>query len=96
MKNEHYYNIYKYLSVQQTPQHFNKQQKQQLLNQSKNYIIKNELLYKKDNKHFEKFYRVIQKSELPALLYMMHNDLISEHFATETMFTKIRTQYYWS
>ena len=95
MENEHYYNIYKYLSIQQTPQHFDRQQKQQLLNQSKNYIIENELLYKKDNKNLDKFYRIIQKSELPALLYMMHNDPISGHFATEAMFTKIKARYYW-
>jgi hypothetical protein len=95
MEPEHYYNIYKYLLSQQTPQHFDQQQKQQLLNQSKNYIIDNELLYKKDNKNLEKFYRVIQKSELPALLYMMHNDPISGHFATEAMFTKIKARYYW-
>jgi Integrase zinc binding domain/Integrase core domain len=95
MENEHYYNIYKYLLEQQTPQHFTSQQKQQLFNQSKNYSIENDLLYKKDNKNLNKFYRVIQKSELPALLYMMHNDPTSEHFSTDSMFTKIKARYYW-
>jgi Integrase zinc binding domain/Integrase core domain len=95
MENEHYYNIYKYLLEQQTPQHFTSQQKQQLFNQSKNYSIENDLLYKKDNKNLNKFYRVIQKSELPALLYMMHNDPTSGHFSTDSMFTKIKARYYW-
>src|SRR4051794_35761375 len=95
MEPEHYYNIYIYLTKQQTPQHFTKQQKQQLLNQSKNYTVESNLLYKKDKKIFNQLYRVIQKSELPALLYMMHNDPTSEHFSADTMFTKIKTQYYW-
>jgi esterase/lipase len=95
MEPEHYYNIYTYLTKQQTPQHFTKQQKQQLLNQSKNYTVESNLLYKKDKKILNQLYRVIQKSELPALLYMMHNDPTSRHFSADTMFTKIKTRYYW-
>src|SRR3954452_20061198 len=95
MKNEHYYNLYKYLVGQQTPQQFTNQQKHQLVNQSKNYSIDNNLLYKRNSKDPDKFYRVIQKTELPALLYMMHNDPISEHFSADTMFTKIKARYYW-
>src|SRR3954465_8022490 len=95
MEPEHYYNIYTYLTKQQTPQHFTKQQKQQLINQSKNYTVESDLLYKKDKKNLNQLYRVIQTSELPALLYMMHNDPTSGHFSADTMFTKIKTRYYW-
>src|SRR3954468_24564407 len=95
MENEHYHNLYKYLAEQQTPQHFTKQQKHQLVNQSKNYNIDNNLLYKRDSRDPDKHYRVIQKAELPALLYMMHNDPTSGHFSADTMFTKIKTRYYW-
>src|SRR5204862_3095229 len=95
MDNEHYYNIYNYILLQQTLAHFTKKQKQQLFSQSKNYNIENELLYKQDRKDATKFYRVIQKQELPALLYMMHNDPTSGHFATNAMFHKIKARYYW-
>src|SRR3954454_7511365 len=95
MDNEHYNNIYQYLLYKQTPEHFTQQQKQQLFKQTKNYVIENNLLYKKDRKHSEKLYRVIQKEELPAILYMMHNDPTSEHFATDATFNKIKTRYYW-
>src|SRR5437763_7312262 len=95
MEKEHYYNLYNYLLSQQVPELFNQQQKQQLINQSKNYIVRNDLLYKQDQKDTQKLYRVIQKEELPAVLYMMHNDPTSEHFATDAMFNKIKTQYYW-
>src|SRR3954447_7084212 len=95
MEKEHYHNLYKYLAEQQTPQHFTKQQKHQLVNQSKNYNIDNNLLYKRDSRDPDKLYRVIQKTELPALLYMMHNDPTSGHFSADTMFTKIKARYYW-
>jgi len=95
MNQEHYHNLYNYILLQQTPAHFTKEQKQQLFSQAKNYIIENELLYKRDRKDAKKFYRVIQKEELPALLYMMHNDPTSGHFATDAMFHKIKSRYYW-
>src|SRR6266487_1432804 len=95
MENEHYYNIYHYILSQQMPAYFTKQQKQQLINQVRNYTIENELLYKKDRKDATKLYRIIRKEELPAVLYMMHNDPTSGHFATNAMFHKIKTRYYW-
>src|SRR5256885_1228649 len=95
MENEHYYNIYYYILSQQMPAYFTKQQKQQLINQVRNYTIENELLYKKDRKDATKLYRIIKKKELPAVLYMMHNDPTSGHFATDAMFHKIKTRYYW-
>ena len=95
MENQYYSELYNYILNQQTLTHFSNQQKQQLRNQSKNYIIENDLLYKVDKKNTKKLYRVILKDELPALLYMMHNDPISGHFATDAMFNKIRSRYYW-
>ena len=95
MEKEHYYNLYNYLISQQIPNQFSQQQIRQLIQQSKNYRIQHELLYKKDKKNPATLYKVIQKKELPALLYMMHNDPTSGHFATDAMFQKIRTRYYW-
>lgn len=95
MEKEHYYNVYNYILSQQVPLHFTEKQKQQLLNQTRNYTIENEQLYKKGRNNANKLYRVIRKEELPAVLYMMHNDPISGHFAIDAMFTKIKTRYYW-
>ena len=95
MDQEHCYNLFNYLLSQQIPEHFLQQQIQQLVKQSKSYKIQHDQLYKVDPKDFTKLYRVITKQELPALLYMMHNDPISGHFATDAMFQKIRTRYYW-
>ena len=47
MDNQHYYNLYNYLLSQQLPDQFSQQQIQQLVKQSKNYLIQHELLYKR-------------------------------------------------
>ena len=51
MDNQHYHNLYNYLLSQQLPDQFSQQQIQQLVNQSRNYCIQHELLYKKDQKN---------------------------------------------
>jgi hypothetical protein len=95
MDDQHYTELFEYILIQQIPPYFSKEQKQQLQKQAKNYIVENDLLYKMDKNDITKLYRVIQREELPALLYMMHNDPTSRHFTTDTMFTKIKTRYYW-
>src|SRR6187549_3585871 len=95
MEHQYYSELSNYILNQQIPIHFSNQHKQQLRNQAKNYIIENDLLYKVDKKDAKKLYRVIFKDELPALLYMMHNDPTSGHFATDAMFNKIKSRYYW-
>ena len=95
MEPQHYFNIFSYLEIQQIPNNFNNKQRHQLIRQAANYTIKTNLLYKIDNKNQQKLYRVITKEELPALLYMMHNDPTSGHFATKAMFQKIKERYYW-
>src|SRR6266480_1145676 len=88
MDNQHYYNLYNYLLSQQLPDQFSQQQISQLVKQSRNYCIQHELLYKKDQKNSTTLYRVIHKKELLALLYMMHNDPTSGHFATMLCFKR--------
>ena len=95
MDREHYFNLFNYLSNNIYPLNFTSQQKQQIQKQSKNFLIKNNFLYKIDKINKKNLLRVIQQEELPALLYMMHNDPTSGHFATEAMFHKIKQRYYW-
>src|ERR671929_1351041 len=95
MENQQYSQIFNYLSNQQVTEELNQQQIQQLKRRAKHFIIQNQLLFKTDKNNSTKFYRVIRKEELPALLYMMHNDPTSGHFATDAMFQKIKERYYW-
>ena len=68
MEQQHYQHLFNYLNHQQTPDYFDNQQKRQLIKQSSNYTLSNNLLYKVHSKNNQKLLRVPTKSELPALL----------------------------
>ena len=95
MNSQQYSNIYNYLTYQQYSTQYTPLQQLQLQKQAKYFKTENNLLYKFDQNNSENVLRVIQKHELSALLYMMHNDLTSEHFATNAMFNKIKNRFYW-
>src|ERR1700739_3979845 len=95
MENEQYDNLFLLLSQQTLPSNLTEQQKQRLQKQSLYFVIKNNFIYKKDKRKEGNLLRLIRKQELEPLLYMFHNDPTSAHFATDTMFEKIRTRYYW-
>src|SRR5436305_12411970 len=95
MNSQQYSNIYNYLTYQQYPTQYTTLQQLQLQKQTKYFKTENNLLYKFDQNNSENALKVIQKHELSALLYMMHNDPTSEHFATDAMFNKIKNRFYW-
>ena len=93
MEEIHYNNLFNYISSKTLPTE--EKAKQQVLRQSKNYIIKNSFLYKIDKNNKDSLIRVVKINELNSVLYMFHDDPLGGHFATEPMFNKIRTRYYW-
>jgi len=95
MEPEQYINLINYLNTLSLTENFNNQQQNQLINYSRQFIVKNNFLYKKDKRKEDNLLRVIRKHEIDAILYMMHNDPTAGHFATDTMFEKIRSRYYW-
>ena len=95
MEQQHYFNLHTYISSNTLPKDFSPQQQQQLIKQSNNYILKNNLLFKKDKTNERKYYRVITKDELDAVLCLMHNDPTSGHLGIEATFNRIRSRYYW-
>jgi Integrase zinc binding domain/Integrase core domain len=60
-----------------------------------NFQLQNNYLYKIDKRRKGNLLRVIRKFEMDPVLYMMHHDPTSGHFAAESMFNKIRDRYYW-
>ena len=92
---QQYYHLFNYLLTSQIPEHFSQPQKNHLIQKSKHFIIKNNLIYKKDKRKEGNLLRVIKIHEVESILYMMHNDPTAGHFATDIMFGKIRDRYYW-
>ena len=95
MEKQNYYNLHYYLTNNQHPNHLNEKECLKLTKHAKFFIVQNNLLYKIDKRIENNYLRVLKQEELGALLYMMHNDPISGHFATDIMFEKIRKSYYW-
>ena len=95
MEPEQYNNLLNYLNTLTLPEHFNNQQQKQFTNYSKQFIVKNNFIYKKDKRKDDNLLRVIRKHEIDSILYMMHNNLTAGYFAMDTMFEKIRLRYYW-
>jgi len=95
MDPQQYFNLYNYLNSQQIPNDLSEQQIRKFINFSKHFIIKNNFIYRKDKRKQNNLLRVIKKYEIDPILFMMHNDPTSGHFATDIMFEKIRSRYYW-
>jgi hypothetical protein len=96
MDNNQYNRIFQFISQQTLPTDLtNQKQIKQFKNFCNPFIIKNNYLYRKDKRKEGNFLRVIRSYEMEATLYMMHNSPTSGHFATDIMFDKIRSRYYW-
>jgi len=89
MEGTHYNNLFNYINSKILPTE--EKDKQQILRQSKNYVVKNNFLYKIDKNNKNNFIRVVKVNELDSILYMFHDDPLGGHFATDSMFNKIRT-----
>jgi hypothetical protein len=96
MDTQQYSNIYQFLQQQILPPTvITPQQRRKFINLTSNFIIHNQLLYKKDRNNNNKLIKVIQRYEMEPVLYMMHNDPTAGHFSIDKMFDKIKARYYW-
>lgn len=90
-----YQNIFSYLTNQTIPSELTTpRQQQKFQNFCKTFQINNHFLYKV-SPHNNQLLRTVRKSELEPILYMLHSDPTGGHLATEAMFSKIRTRYFW-
>ena len=75
MEETHYTNLFNYINSKTLPT--TEREKQQILRQSKNYLVKNNFLYKMDKNDKNNFIRVIKNNELDSILYMFHDDSLA-------------------
>jgi hypothetical protein len=97
MDTQQYYHLKNYILNNKLPTSLTNTQQKRLQSQSKFFEIKNNQLHKKDRrkKTRNKLLRVIQKHEVEAILYLMHNHPTGAHLGIDKTFEKIRDQYYW-
>jgi hypothetical protein len=95
MDEQHYNNLLNFITTNNYPTTFNLQQQNQLQKQARYFIVKHNLLYKKDQTTTNNFLRVIRTWELNPILYMFHNDPTAAHASKDKMKEKIRKRFYW-
>lgn len=84
-----------YLENFSYPQHFSLDQKTKLRKQASQYFLRDGKLYKNNRRKPEQPQRVINTSELDIILYSMHTDPLTGHFALKTTIQRILERYYW-
>ena len=95
MNLDQYQNLVEYLETDELPPDLTDFEKWTLLKQSRYYILKNKLLYKKNRKDLEKLIRVIKWIEVEPILYMMYGHPTGGYLGTDVMYYKISERYYW-
>ena len=96
MDSQQYERIFNYLKQQLLPTDLQTSKTiKQFKNFCKPFIIKHNILYRKDKRKNDAYLRVIRDFELQPILYLAHNDPTAAHFSVDIMFNKIRNQYFW-
>jgi Integrase zinc binding domain/Integrase core domain len=83
------------LTNQSLPNSLSIAKQNQIQKRAKYFYFKNSFIYKIDRRKKDNLLRVLQRHELEPVLFMFHNDPTAAHFATDAMFDKIRSRYFW-
>ena len=84
-----------YLDTYTYPEDFSLPQKAKLRRQALLYFLRDGKLYRKNRKNNEQPLRVISTAELDIILYSMHTDPLTGHFALKGTVQRILERYYW-
>src|SRR6266487_5825213 len=84
-----------YLDIYTYPEDFSLPQKAKLRRQALLYFLRDNRLFRKNRKNPEQPLRVISTQELDIILYNMHTDPLTGHFALKGTIQQILERYYW-
>ncbi|CAG8821173.1 10492_t:CDS:1, partial [Gigaspora rosea] len=65
-------------------------ERKKLVQQSKTVELKDDILYKKENRNQKRLVRIAQESEVEPILFLTHTHPLGGHFNTRRMLKKIR------
>jgi transposase InsO family protein len=88
-------NLTEYLDFYIYPKDFTLDQKAKLRRQALLYFLRDGRLFRKNRKNPEQPLRVISAQELDIILYNMHTDPLTGHFALKGTIQRILERYYW-
>jgi len=94
MNLDRYQHLYNYLETEQLPDDLSRDEQKQIMNQSRFFEIRYNLLYKRNRRNNNQPLRVIKWTEVEPVLYMMHKHLTGRHLGMNAMYDKISERYY--
>ena len=91
-----YYNLVKYLSDLIYPESSTDEEQRKIRSQSKYFIVREGILYKKNKKNPQRPLRVVKSNEVEIILHNLHADSLAGHFGIEATYHRIAERYYWN
>jgi len=90
-----YYDLLHFLNDASCTNNLSMDEQRKLKTQSRHYLARNGLLYKRNRQNPNRPLRVICKTEVETILYNMHSDPTAGHFAFEGTFQRTVARYFW-
>lgn len=90
-----YYNLTRYLADSTLPDNLLPDEQRKIKTQSRHYLVRDGLLYKRNRSNNQRPLRVIKPTEIETILYNMHADLSAGHFAFDATFQRTIARYFW-
>jgi hypothetical protein len=91
----HYNTLTHYLTHWTFPENATFEEQKKIKGQAQSFLVKDQVLYKKNRRYPTQPFRVIQEEEVFPLLTRLHSDPLSGHFGIENTFNRTKNRYYW-
>ena len=92
---ETYNQLYNFLNILTYPPNTTPEQQLEIRKQSFKYFVKNQQLYRRNQKQPSQPLLVIKITEVETLIYNIHNELLGGHLGRDITYNKIASKYYW-
>jgi hypothetical protein len=90
-----YNQLVNYLNTLQLPENLTVKEQQKFRNKVKHYFMKNQTLYRRNNRNPEQPLKVIKITEIEEILFNEHSAIHTGHFGIEVTYHRISQNYYW-
>jgi hypothetical protein len=95
MDPSYYHTLIHYLTNWTFPENSTLEEQKKIKGQAQSFLVKEQVLYKKNRKDPTQPFRVIQEEEVLPLITRLHSDPLSGHFGIENTFKRTKNRYYW-
>ena len=95
MDQDHYQHLVQHIKYQVFPDNSTDKEQRKIQGQSLKFLVKNEILYKRNKTDPDQPLRVVKEGEVTSLLKRIHEDPVSGHFGIHNTFNRAAQRYFW-